>query len=46
MTKAFVEVHELRERESNAPLGAVRPPADLVAEKRVADAITKRGIFP
>jgi glutamate dehydrogenase/leucine dehydrogenase len=46
LTKAFNEVHAIYERERKiAPL-TMREAAYMLAVKRVADAITKRGIFP
>ncbi|HEX9816612.1 MAG TPA: Glu/Leu/Phe/Val dehydrogenase, partial [Candidatus Thermoplasmatota archaeon] len=46
MTKAFNEVHAIHDREKkNGPL-TMREAAYMLAVKRVADAIQKRGIFP
>jgi glutamate dehydrogenase (NAD(P)+) len=46
MTKAFKEVYAIYEREKKSAPLTMREAAYMLAVKRVADAITKRGIFP
>ncbi len=46
MTRAFGEVHEIWEREDAREPTTTRQAAYMLAVKRVADAIKKRGIFP
>ncbi len=46
MTKAFNEVHAIHDREKKHGPLTMREAAYMLAVKRVADAIQKRGIFP
>jgi glutamate dehydrogenase/leucine dehydrogenase len=46
MTKAFRQVHDIWVRENKGPPLTVRQAAYMLAVKRVADAILKRGIYP
>ena len=46
MTKAFKEVYTIHEREKKSGSLTMREAAYMLAVRRVADAIQKRGIFP
>ncbi|MEA3191199.1 MAG: glutamate dehydrogenase [Thermoplasmata archaeon] len=46
MTKAFHQVHDIWIKETNVSPLTMRQAAYMLAVKRVADAITKRGIYP
>jgi glutamate dehydrogenase (NAD(P)+) len=46
MTKAFHQVHDIWARESKKSVLSMREAAYMLAVRRVADAIAKRGIFP
>jgi glutamate dehydrogenase/leucine dehydrogenase len=46
MTRAFHQVHDIWVRESKKDALTMRQAAYMLAVKRVADAIQKRGIYP